>query len=65
MNYFDKSVPIPDGAGSFGNFVVRRIPDLAVKGVRVLDRHEKKQHDMCMFELSFHLSSVIDANLIA
>ena len=42
----DKTLMITGGTGSFGNTVLRRFLDTAVKEVRVFSRDEKKQEDM-------------------
>ncbi|MFD1793287.1 polysaccharide biosynthesis protein [Ochrobactrum teleogrylli] len=42
----DKTLLITGGTGSFGNAVLRRFLDTAVKEIRIFSRDEKKQEDM-------------------
>lgn len=44
--FSDKVVLITGGTGSFGNAVLRRFLDSAVREIRILSRDEKKQDDM-------------------
>ena len=44
--FFDKTILIPGGTGSFGNAVLRRFLNSNVKEIRIFSRDEKKQDDM-------------------
>jgi UDP-N-acetylglucosamine 4,6-dehydratase len=42
----DKILSIKDGAGSFGNALLRRILEVPIGGISILSRDDKKQDDM-------------------
>jgi len=48
-NFNDKIILITGGTGSFGNAVLRRFMNTAIKEIRIFSRDEKKQDDMRQF----------------
>lgn len=60
----DKVLMITGGTGSFGNTVLNRFLDTAVKEIRVFSRDEKKQEDMRILlsndKVKFHIGDVRD-----
>jgi len=69
MNAFkDKTLLITGGTGSFGNAVLNRFLNTAIKEIRVLSRDEKKQDDMRKkyesSSLKFYIGDVRDKDSI-
>ena len=60
----DKVLMITGGTGSFGNTVLNRFLDTAVKEIRIFSRDEKKQEDMRILlsndKVKFHIGDVRD-----
>lgn len=60
----DKVLMITGGTGSFGNTVLSRFLDTAVKEIRIFSRDEKKQEDMRILlsndKVKFHIGDVRD-----
>ena len=62
--FADKVLMITGGTGSFGNTVLNRFLDTAVKEIRIFSRDEKKQEDMRILlsndKVKFHIGDVRD-----
>lgn len=65
----NQTLLITGGTGSFGNAVLRRFLDTAVKEIRIFSRDEKKQDDMRKQynnpKLKFYIGDVRDVNSIS
>lgn len=66
--FTNKTLLITGGTGSFGNAVLRRFLDTAIKEIRIFSRDEKKQDDMRKHynnpKIKFYLGDVRDINSI-
>lgn len=66
--FTDKTLLITGGTGSFGNAVLDRFLDTAVKEIRIFSRDEKKQDDMRLryrnAKIKFYIGDVRDPNSI-
>lgn len=66
--FYNKTLLITGGTGSFGNAVLRRFLDTDIKEIRIFSRDEKKQDDMRKQynnpKLKFYLGDVRDVNSI-
>jgi UDP-glucose 4-epimerase len=67
--FTDRTLLITGGTGSFGNAVLRRFLDSALREIRIFSRDEKKQDDMRRryrsAKLKFYLGDVRDARSVA
>lgn len=67
-NFFDKTLLITGGTGSFGNAVLNKFLDTDIKEIRIFSRDEKKQHDMRTElnnpKIKFHIGDVRDYNSV-
>jgi UDP-N-acetylglucosamine 4,6-dehydratase len=65
----NKVLMITGGTGSFGNTVLKRFLDTAVKEIRIFSRDEKKQEDMRILlandKVKFHIGDVRDYDSLA
>lgn len=65
-NFFNKTLLITGGTGSFGNAVLNKFLDTDIKEIRIFSRDEKKQHDMRTElnnpKIKFHIGDVRDYN---
>lgn len=66
--FFDKTLLITGGTGSFGNAVLNRFLETDIKEIRIFSRDEKKQDDMRKKysnpKLKFYIGDVRDYNSI-
>lgn len=64
----NKTLLITGGTGSFGNVVIKKFLNTAVKEIRIFSRDEKKQNDMriayCNDKLKFYIGNVRDYDSI-
>jgi UDP-glucose 4-epimerase len=65
-NFFNKTLLITGGTGSFGNAVLNKFLYTDIKEIRIFSRDEKKQHDMRTElnnpKIKFHIGDVRDYN---